>query len=37
MKKGNDDLGIILNAVLTILIPIALAGIWFMTNVRWWE
>lgn len=34
MKK---DMDVVLNVLLAFLIPMAIAGIWFLTNVRWWE
>ena len=36
-RKEQEALGIVLDAVIVVLLPIAIFGIWFLTHVRWWE
>lgn len=34
--KDKTTFDMILDVLIVALVPLALAGIWFLTNVRWW-
>ena len=36
MKKREQTTDMILNVLIAFLIPMAIAGIWFMTHIKWW-
>ena len=36
MKREKTTFDIVLDVAIAFLIPMAIAGIWFLTNVRWW-
>lgn len=34
--KEKTTFDMVLDVLIVALVPLALAGIWFLTNVRWW-
>lgn len=36
MKKEKTTFDIVTDVALAFLVPMALAGVWFLINVRWW-
>lgn len=35
-REEQEALGFVLNAVIIVLLPMAMLGIWFLTHVEWW-
>lgn len=36
MKREKTTFEMVLDVMLAVLIPMTIAGIWFLTQVRWW-
>lgn len=36
MKKEQKTADMVLNVLIAFLVPLAIAGVWFMTHVKWW-
>ena len=36
MKREKNTTDMVLDVLIAFLVPMALAGVWFMTHVTWW-
>ena len=35
-KEQQTTTDMVLNVLIAFLVPMAIAGIWFLTNIKWW-